>query len=215
MKRFLPQLIGDQQTGFLKGRFIGENVRLLYDTLVYCNANNVPGMLFMADQAKAFDSVAWSFIEKCLCAFNFGPDMRRWISTFYKNIRSCVYVNGRYSSWFDVQRGTRQGDPISPYIFLLCAEILSVMIHENKDIRGIRVLDEEVLISQYADDTTFFLDGSRQSFVECIQVLKLYALFSGLKVNFDKSTVVWIGSCKLSNQIFFTRIEITMESFFF
>ena len=160
----MPQLIGEQQTGFLKGRFIGDNLRLLYDTIVYCENKNIPGMLFMADQEKAFDSVAWSFIDKCLCTFNFGPDMRHWIFTFYNNIKSCVCVNGQYSSWFEVQRGTRQGDPVSPYIFLLCAEILAIMIKQNKTIRGIRVMDDEVLISQYADDTTFFLDGSKQSF---------------------------------------------------
>ena len=122
IKRVLPQLIGEQQTGFLKGRFIGDNLRLLYDTIVYCENKNIPGMLFMADQEKAFDSVAWSFIDKCLCTFNFGPDMRHWIFTFYNNIKSCVCVNGQYSSWFEVQRGTRQGDPVSPYIFFYCVQ---------------------------------------------------------------------------------------------
>ena len=69
-------------------------------------------------------------------------------------------------------------------------------------------MDDEVLISQYADDTTFFLDGSKQSFLECIRVLKLYAAYSGLKINFDKSTVVWIGSCKFSNQKFLPDINL-------
>ena len=68
-------------------------------------------------------------------------------------------VNGQYSAWFDVKRGTRQGDPLSPYLFLLCAEILSQMIWQNKNIQGLKILDEELFISQFADDTTFVLDG--------------------------------------------------------
>ena len=68
-------------------------------------------------------------------------------------------MNGQYSAWFDVKRGTRQGDPLSPYLFLLCAEILSQMIWQNKNIHGLKILDGELLISQFADDTTFFLDG--------------------------------------------------------
>ena len=74
------------------------------------------------------------------------------------------YVNGHYSEWFDVRRGTRQGDPLSPYLFLICAAIFSSVIHQNKNIHGIKILDEEILLSQFADDTTFFLDGKKNKF---------------------------------------------------
>ena len=109
----------------------------------------------MVDFEKAFDSVAWSFIEMSLNKFNFGCDVKRWISTFYANINSCIYVNGQYSEWFDVKRGTRQGDPLSPYLFLICAEILFLMIHQNKNIHGVNFFDEELLLSQFADDNFF------------------------------------------------------------
>ena len=134
-------------------------IRLLYDTLLCASKHYVPGLLLTVDFEKAFDSVAWSFTEQSLTACNFGQDIKRWISTFYVNIKSCVSVNGQYSAWFDVKRGTRQGDPLSPYLFLLCAEILSQMIWQNKNIHGLKILDGELLISQFADDTTFFLDG--------------------------------------------------------
>ena len=67
----------------------------------------------MVDFEKAFDNVAWSFIEQSLTACNFGQDIKRWISTIYVNIKSGVSVNGQYSAWFDVKRGMRQGDPLS------------------------------------------------------------------------------------------------------
>ena len=156
LKTVLPKLIGDDQKGFLKGKYIGENIRLLYDTLLYAKQHQIPSLLLMVDFEKAFDSVAWSFIEKSLCKFKFGKDITRWILTFYTNINSCVHVNGQYSQWFDVKRGTRQGDPLSPYLFLICAELLASMIRQNENIHGINILDEEILLSQFADDTTFF-----------------------------------------------------------
>ena len=75
LKTVLPKLIGDDQKGFLKGRYIGENNRLLYDTLLYAKQHQIPGLLLMVDFEKAFDSVAWSFIERSLRKFKFGKDI--------------------------------------------------------------------------------------------------------------------------------------------
>ena len=100
-----------------------------------------------------------------------------------------MHVNGQYSQWFDVKRGTRQGDPLSLYLFLICAELLASMIRQNENI-----LDEEILLSQFADDTTFFLDGTRESFSSCMCVLQQFASLSGLNINVDKTKAVWIGS---------------------
>jgi hypothetical protein len=105
-------------------------------------------------------------------------------------------INGQYSSWFSVKRGCRQGDPCSPYLYLICAEILSIMIRSNKNIKGIQFKDKENLLSQFADDTTLCLDGSKKSFNEAVKVLLKFAEMSGLKINFDKSHVIWIGSSK-------------------
>ena len=88
LKTGLPQLIDVDQKGFLKGRYIGESIRLLYDTLLCASKRHVPGLLLMVDFEKAFDSVAWSFIEQSLTACNFGQDIKRWILTFCVNIKS-------------------------------------------------------------------------------------------------------------------------------
>ena len=132
IKNVLPNIIHGDQTGFLAGRYIGENIRLLYDVLYHTEENNIPGQILLIDFFKAFDSVAWSFIEKCLDFFNFGEMIKQWIKTFYTDISSCVNVNGGYTSSFNIKTGCRQGDPSSPYLFLICAEILSQLIRRNK-----------------------------------------------------------------------------------
>ena len=150
-------------------------------------------MLLLIDFEKAFDSVAWSFIEKVFKYFNFKNDIIQWIKTFYTDIKSTVIVNGNPTLWFPIHRGCRQGDPISPYIFLICSEVLAHMIRQNENIKGYNFLGKETKINQFADDTSLFLDGSQKSFEYCIYTILEYAKYSGLSMNFDKTKVVWFG----------------------
>ena len=164
--------------------------------MFYTEKQNLPGLLVLIDFEKAFDSVAWSFIFKVLNLYNIGESFKKWIYVFYNKIESCVIVNGHLPDWFSLHRGCRQGDPLSPYIFILCAEVLAEMVRGNTRIKGIMVTDSEFKLSQYADDTTFLLDGSEVSLRHSLLTLKLYASFSGLNINMDKTKVVWIGSMK-------------------
>jgi hypothetical protein len=93
---------------------MGDNIRLTYDLMRYLEEKNVPGMLLCLDFETAFDYLDSEFMFKVHRAFGFGDDLCRWIETFYKNIKSAVVVNGRTSKWFNINRGCRQGDPISP-----------------------------------------------------------------------------------------------------
>ena len=82
LKNILPSIIDEDQTGFIKGRYIGDNVRLIYDMISYLNCKNLPGLLLNVDFEKAFDSLDWSFMKKVLRAFGFGSDFCRWIDIF-------------------------------------------------------------------------------------------------------------------------------------
>ena len=208
MKRVLPQLIHTDQTGFLKGRYIGENIRWIYDTISYLDQKSLPGVLVNIDFEKAFDSVNWGYMFKVLRIFGFQDNICRWIQTFYKNIKSCVVVNGQVSHWFKIERGCRQGDPLSPYLFILAAEILAIMIRQNKEIKGITINNEEHKISQFADDTEFILEGDRQSFETSFKILDMFSSISGLKINSDKTSIVWLGSMKNSEIRYLNHLKL-------
>ena len=113
--KVIPEIIHSNQTGYVKGRFIGEAARSIIDILDYTKSQSILGFLLFIDfEKKAFDSLDWDFKLKCLDAFGFGPSLKRWIETFYKNISSCVINNRICTSYFEVQRLVRQGDPLSP-----------------------------------------------------------------------------------------------------
>ena len=94
MKLILPDLICHEQTGFLKGRYIGENTTLILDLVNYYDNQSIPGALLFLDFEKAFDYLDWEFMHNTLSYFKFGPEFKRWIATLYSNISSCVLNNG-------------------------------------------------------------------------------------------------------------------------
>ena len=109
-----------------------------------------------------------------------------------------------YHLFFMLGRGCRQEDPISPYLFILCARI-----RNNKNIKGIKIDNTEIKFSQYAADASAFLDGSKQSLEEILQELETFADISGLKTNLDKTQVVWIGAKKYSTDSIKTRWKLS------
>ena len=154
LKKVLPDLISCDQTGFMKGRFIGENIRLIDYVIRFTKEKNIPGLLLFLDFDKAFDTIEWPFIMKSLQYFSFGPSVVNWVKCLYSNIESCFLNNGWTSNFFKIERGVRQGCPLSPYLFVLSVEVLAKAFKRNSNIRGIHVNQEEIKVSQYADDTT-------------------------------------------------------------
>ena len=129
----------------------------------------------------------WNFIDRSLAYIHFGDNFRRWVSTFYSNSTACVCNNGYSSGFFNIKRGVRQGCPLSPYLFIICADILSRAIIHNDNITGLSIFGNEIKVLQYADDTVIFLDGSKDSVSELFNTLNKFKLSSGLKVNFQKN----------------------------
>jgi hypothetical protein len=103
-----------------------------------------------------------------------------WAKTFYKDITSAVTQHCSLSEFFNVQRGFRQTDPLSPYIFLLYGEILGILVKKSREIKGITIDDTKHRLS---DDTSLILDGSPASLDASLRLLQFYAEISGLKIN--------------------------------
>ncbi len=123
IKTILDKIISEDQKGFMKGRYIGECTRLVADLMDYTEFMNIPGLLIMIDFEKAFDSVEWSFIQKCLDFYQFGPSVKQWISTFYNNIQSSALMNGFSSVFFSYYERMSTGrPPFAVYIFDLCRD---------------------------------------------------------------------------------------------
>ena len=193
----LPTVISEDQTGYIKGRYIGCNIRLIEDMIFYTNLNDIPGIMLTIDFEKAFDSIKWSFIDKSLQTFNFGLNFRNMVKTLYSNISTAVINNGSISEWFSPEKGVRQGCPVSPYLFIMSVELLAVAIRENKDIKGIVVNEGEIKLSQLADDMTCFT-RDLNSVAVIIQVFRKFEICAGLKVNVEKTTAKYLGSLKNS-----------------
>ena len=149
-------------------------------------------MLFL-DFQKAFDTLEWSFIQHTINLFNFGKSIKKWISTFYTNSESSVLNNGFCTNYFKLSRGVRQGCcPLSPYLFILAAEVLATTIRQDKTVRGITIFGSKSKISQFADDTSAFCDNL-SSVQNLITIVNDFGTFSGLKLNASKAKAIWLG----------------------
>ena len=190
LKGILDKLISRTQTGFISGRYIGENIRLVYDLLHYTEKENIPGLIMLVDFEKAFDSVSWTFLYQVLDFLNFGTNFKQWIRLFNTNIVASVSQCGFLSKPFPIERRCRQGDPISPYLFILCAQILYLIIMKDKNIKGIMIRQKEVKITQFADDTTIILNGTEDSLQAALNILEIFGNISGLRVNTEKTQIV-------------------------
>jgi len=193
MKGVLSTIIGETQKGFLRNRFISENTRLVYDVIDYLKRSDKNGVLLLIDFEKAFDSLDWDFISRVLEAYNFGIDFRKWFRVLYNDAKSTVINNGHFSEFFNIGRGCRQGDPLSPYLFILCVEPLAAVLKSDDKIKGITIGKYCYKIGQYADDTFSFQDGSISSMNRTFELLEMFYMCSGLKANIDKTQAVWLG----------------------
>ena len=161
-------------------------VRVIDDILEFTEREKIQGLMVAIDFKKAFDSVDRNFMLEMLSAFNFGHTFTRWIGTFYQNITSSVMNNGFSTGPFNIHRSVRQGDPLSPYLFIICLETLAITMRGNKNIQAILVDKEEIKIEMFADDVTDFFRNTR-SLEALLHTADLFNKCSGLDINFEKT----------------------------
>ena len=147
----------------------------------------------LIDFEKAFDSLSWNFLYNVLRYLGFGESLMKWIKLFNTNIQASVLQCGNLSNFFAIKRGCQQGDPCAPFLFILAGQILSILIHINKRLKGIIIGNNEYRLTHFADDTTLFMDSSRESLQAALNILEIFGSISGLRMNTTKTKVIWIG----------------------
>ena len=198
LNKVLPNIIHPDQVAYIKKRFIGQNIRLVYDVIEYCETYAQEGIIACIDFEKAFDTIEWHFLFKTLKMFNFGETFCKWIDIIYSGASACVINNGHATKFFQLERGIRQGCPISAYLFILAVETLAVEIRNNRGVNGIQIGPNVIKMVQMADDTTVFVQDVK-SLRHVLSILFLFYMCSGLKINRRKTDVFHIG-CSRSLQ---------------
>ena len=178
-EKVLDLSISHYQTRLLKGRYIGQNIRLVNDVVNQTKIQNIPGILVHVDFCKAFDTIERSFIKRSLALFNFGDSIQQWVSTFYNNSDRAALNDGFCTNFFKLSRGVRQSCPLSPYLFIVGAEILVCKIRQDKTVKGITVFQKELKLIQFADDTTLLCNDCNLV-NQAITVLNSFGNLSGL-----------------------------------
>ncbi len=131
LKHVLARLLGLHQRAYIPGRYIGEVTRNVYDAFSLAEQKNNYGLAFMVDFEKAFDLVLFDFINVTLELFGFGPVYKKWVNILLgqgQGFKGGTIVNGHVSEQLAISRGCRQGDPITWYLFVLCIEVLVLLI---------------------------------------------------------------------------------------
>ena len=159
MQKEVAGLIDLNQTGFLKGRTIAENFVYAAEMLQLCHKRKVPTLVLKLNFAKAFDTVNWDCLMRVMAARGFSAQWCSWVRMLLETSHTAVLVNGCPGPWFTCKRGLRQGDPMSPYLFLLVADVLQALIKHERSVHNPLDHSESCSVLQYADDTLIFLKG--------------------------------------------------------
>ncbi|XDV39802.1 hypothetical protein PO909_008989 [Leuciscus waleckii] len=190
LKVGLSKIISNSQSGFMKGRLIHNNIRLVLDLIDYNDLVEDDAYILFLDFQKAFYSIEHSFIYYALEYFGFGEYFLDIIKMLHTDISSCVSLPEGTTPRFNICRGIRQGCSLSPLLFIIVAELLSIWL-KNSEIEGINIDGKQILISQLADDTTLFLKNKDEIPV-ILQRMRLFSQASGLTLNLNKCELLSI-----------------------
>ena len=198
LKKVLSSVISHAQSAFIPGRLLGENVLLATEIIHGYNRNNVEKKAMLkVDLKKAFDSVRWDFVISTLNAIGCPQNFVSWIKQCITTPSFSVALNGSSEGYFQSSKGLRQGDPLSPYLFVLAMEVLSKLLSSRFQAGYITYhpKTEELGISHlmFADDIMIFFDGGESSLHGITEAVHDFASWSGLRMNQSKTQLFHAG----------------------
>jgi len=199
LKKILPDVISLNQSAFVPGRLITDNVLLAYELAHYMQNKRRGNDCYAAlklDMSKAYDRVEWDFLQLMLCRLGFNHVWVERLMAFVTTVKYRIRVNGELTEEIIPQRGLRQGDPLSPYLFLICAEAFSCLLNsaeERGESIGVRVCQEAPSINHllFADDSLLLFKIDNESADHVQNILSLYENCLGQTINKDKSSIMF------------------------
>ena len=200
------RLIHPDQAGFIPKRSIFNHIRLAKAILSYAEATEEDGAIIALDQEKAYDKIRHDYLWKIMNAFNLPQPFIQTVHALYSNAQTKVVINGVMSEPYQVQRGVRQGDPLSCPLFDLAIEPLACMIRNDPNIKGITIpgIEEAIKIKLFADDTSIFLNKD-DSLDHLQTILNRWCELSGARFNIEKTEIIPMGSERHRKQVWETR----------
>ncbi|KAH1114716.1 hypothetical protein J1N35_008094 [Gossypium stocksii] len=190
-------VVSGTQRAFIRGRQIFYGILIANEVIHSLKKNVIVGgsLIFKLDFLKAYDSVCWDFLELVLLKLGFGERWTGWMLECVSTVGAAVLINGVVTNEFSFARGLRQGDPFSPFLFILVMEVLHLLLIEAEKlgiIVGIKNVFPSPSIShlQLADDTILFLKADNDVVRNSKFILNCFEMFSGLIINFSKSCIV-------------------------
>ncbi|KAF5468900.1 hypothetical protein F2P56_013011 [Juglans regia] len=194
MTSMLSQLISHEQGAFIPGRSIFKNITLAQEIIHSLNKKTKVGNIMVKiDMEKAYDRVDWKFLLNVLKSFGFSSQFCNLVKECVQTPWFSIMMNGTYKGFFQPARGLRQGDPLSPYLFIIMEEMLSRLLCKNFEEGRIGCFSHPVgapIVSHllYADDLLVFVTGGKQSVLKLMNTLEVYEKWSGQLINKEKST---------------------------
>ncbi|XP_050207725.1 uncharacterized protein LOC126657132 [Mercurialis annua] len=207
----LPHILDASQNAFVKGRSIADNISLVHEVLHFLRTKK-PGhkgyLALKLDISKAYDRLEWGYLKAILYAWGFHTTFISWIMECVSSVTYSIHINGALHGYFHPSRGLRQGDPLSPLLFVLCAEGLSFMIqqaHRLGHFQGITMNLHSPTLTHlfFADDSILFTEASDAQISTVLHILDQYATYSGQLINYTKSAIFFSNNIHASWRIKF------------
>jgi hypothetical protein len=195
------KVISPSQTAFIHGRNIMEWVIVLHETLHEMHRKKQSGVIMKIDFKKAYNKLNWNFIQHILRMKGFSPTWCKWTTFFMEGGRVGIKVNDQVGQNFRTKKGVRQGDPLSPILFNIVVDMLTIIINRAKSegqIKGVipNLIDDGLSILQYVDYTMLFMEHNIDEARNIKLLLSAFEKMSGLKINFHKSEIFCFGQAK-------------------
>uniref|UniRef100_A0A803TEV0 Reverse transcriptase domain-containing protein n=1 Tax=Anolis carolinensis TaxID=28377 RepID=A0A803TEV0_ANOCA len=227
LKNFMRKWISEEQVGFLPNRQIKDNIRILIDTIEYYEKHNEKQMaLLFIDAEKAFDKVNWDYLKLLLKELDIGFKFKNAVEAIYSKQVATLIINGQeHRKSIQINRGTRQGCPLSPLLFILIMETLVRKVSEDKNLEGLRNRSQNYKMRTYADDVVCIIENPKKNINCWLDTIEEFGKLAGFTMNKQKTKILTknidgkgkehiqqISGLKIENKVKYLGVTVTSSN---